>query len=60
MKKLTLLFTPVVLFAGAVCAQIPDTSAGRQFSAWLNAFNSGDRVLSGPAGAPCKSCTLNE
>jgi hypothetical protein len=27
MKKLTLLFTLVVLFAGAVCAQIPDTPA---------------------------------
>jgi len=41
MKK-TLLLTLVVLFAGAVCAQIPDTPAGRQFSAWLTAFNSGD------------------
>ena len=30
-----------VLFAGALCAQIPDTPAGRQFSAWLTAFNSG-------------------
>src|SRR5580658_3761279 len=44
MKKLTLLFTLVVLFAGAVCAQIPGTPAGSQFSAWLNAFNSGDRA----------------
>jgi D-alanyl-D-alanine carboxypeptidase len=44
MKKLILLFTLAVLFAGAVCAQIPDTPAGRQFSAWLAAFNSGDRA----------------
>src|SRR5580658_867454 len=44
MKKLTLLFTLVVLFADALCAQIPDTPAGRQFSAWLSAFNSGDRA----------------
>jgi hypothetical protein len=43
MKKLTLSLTLVVLFAGAVCAQIPDTPAGRQFSAWLKVFNSGDR-----------------
>jgi D-alanyl-D-alanine carboxypeptidase len=44
MKKLTLLLTSAVLFAGSVCAQIPDTPAGRQFSAWLTAFNSGDRA----------------
>jgi D-alanyl-D-alanine carboxypeptidase len=44
MKKLPLLFTLVVLFAGFVCAQIPDTPAGRQFSEWLSAFNSGDRA----------------
>jgi hypothetical protein len=44
MRKLTLLLTFAVLFAGEVCAQIPDTPAGRQFSAWLNAFNSGDRA----------------
>jgi hypothetical protein len=36
--------TLAVLFAGSVCAQIPDTPAGRQFSAWLAAFNSGDRA----------------
>ena len=44
MRKLTLILTFVVLFAGAVCAQIPGTPAGRQFSAWLNAYNSGDRA----------------
>jgi CubicO group peptidase (beta-lactamase class C family) len=44
MKTLTPLFTLAVLFAGALCAQIPDTPAGRQFSAWLSAFNSGDRA----------------
>ena len=43
MKKLTLLWTLAVLFAVTLCAQIPDTPAGRQFSAWLTAFNSGDR-----------------
>jgi hypothetical protein len=44
MKNLTLLLSLAVLLAGAVCAQIPDTPAGTQFSAWLNAFNSGDRA----------------
>ena len=44
MRKLTLTLTLAALFAGAACAQIPDTPAGRQFSAWLNAFNSGDRA----------------
>ncbi len=31
------------LLAGAMQAQIPATPAGRQVSAWLDAFNSGDR-----------------
>jgi D-alanyl-D-alanine carboxypeptidase len=44
MRKLTLFLTYAVMFAGAAGAQIPDTSAGRQFSAWLTAFNSGDRA----------------
>jgi hypothetical protein len=44
MRKLTLTLNVAVLFAGAVCAQIPDTPAGRQFSTWLNAFNSGERA----------------
>lgn len=43
MKKLTLLSTFTLLFAGVVCAQIPDTAAGRQFSGWLNAINTGDK-----------------
>jgi D-alanyl-D-alanine carboxypeptidase len=45
MRKFTLLATFAVLFAGATRAQIPDTPAGRQFSAWLTAFNSGDRAV---------------
>jgi D-alanyl-D-alanine carboxypeptidase len=44
MKNLTLLLSLAALLAGAACAQIPDTPAGTQFSAWLNAFNSGDRA----------------
>jgi hypothetical protein len=44
MSKLTRILTFAVLFLAAVCAQIPDTPAGRQFSAWLKAFNSGDRA----------------
>jgi hypothetical protein len=44
MRKLTLIVTFAALFAGAVWAQIPGTPAGRQFSAWLNAFNSGERA----------------
>ena len=35
--------TAAVLTANTVSAQIPTTPAGRQFSAWLEAFNSGDR-----------------
>jgi D-alanyl-D-alanine carboxypeptidase len=31
-------------FGATVSAQAPDTPAGRQFSAWLNAINSGDRA----------------
>ena len=44
MRKTTHILTFAVLFAGALCAQIPDTPAGRQFTAWLTAFNSGDRA----------------
>jgi CubicO group peptidase (beta-lactamase class C family) len=44
MRKLTLTSIFVVLFGGPVYAQIPDTPAGRQFSGWLKAFNSGDRA----------------
>ena len=44
MRKTTHTLTFAVLFAGALCAQIPDTPAGRQFTAWLTAFNSGDRA----------------
>jgi CubicO group peptidase (beta-lactamase class C family) len=38
--------TLAVLFAHALCAQVqvPETSAGRLFSAWLNAINGGDRA----------------
>jgi D-alanyl-D-alanine carboxypeptidase len=42
MRKLPLLsFT--ILFAGLVCAQVPDTPAGRRLSAWLDAVNNGSR-----------------
>src|SRR6267142_3338513 len=47
MMKPRLLFA--VFFAAALlCAaqtKFPDTPAAHQFSAWLNAFNSGDRVV---------------
>jgi hypothetical protein len=43
-KQLTLRVTSTILFAGVVCPQVPDTAAGRQFSAWLEAFNMGDRT----------------
>ena len=33
-----------IVFASAASAQVPDTPAGRLFSAWLDAFNSGDRA----------------
>ncbi|MEX2284254.1 MAG: serine hydrolase domain-containing protein [Gemmatimonadota bacterium] len=41
--RVTWFTTALFLFANAVGAQIPSTPAGRQFSAWLDAFNSGDR-----------------
>jgi D-alanyl-D-alanine carboxypeptidase len=46
MRKLTLLPTLTVLFAATLCAQIqiPNTPAGRQFSGWLETYNSGDRA----------------
>jgi len=46
MRKSTFAAIAAVLFAGALRAQIqiPDTPAGRQLSAWLSAFNSGDRA----------------
>ena len=47
MMKTKLLFA--VFFAAAVlCAaqtKLPDTPAAHQFSAWLDAFNSGDRAV---------------
>src|SRR5882672_2171008 len=42
MKTLFPIF--VLLLAGTAAAQIPDTPPGRQLSAWLDAFNSGDRA----------------
>ena len=33
-----------ILWLPAACAQFPDTPAAHQFSAWLNAFNRGDRA----------------
>lgn len=46
MNKLPHPLALAVLFASTISAQIqiPDTPAGRQFSAWLAAFNSGDRT----------------
>src|SRR5215472_18088876 len=44
MRKLRLLTTLVILFAGVILAQIPDTPAGRQFAAWQKAQDSGDRA----------------
>lgn len=44
LKKATLLVTFALLFAGEVRAQVPDTPAGRQYSAWRKAQDSGDRA----------------
>ena len=46
MNKLRHRVTVAILFAAALSAQIPipETSAGKLFSAWLNATNSGDRA----------------
>src|SRR5271166_2768988 len=44
--KLTYRVTLAILLAATVTAQIqiPETSAGKLFTAWLNAINSGDRA----------------
>src|SRR5216684_3856730 len=44
MRKPALLLTFGILFAGTLSAQVPDTPAGRQFSLWLKARDSGDRA----------------
>jgi hypothetical protein len=44
MKRLAMLIAFAVLFSLLARAQTVDTPAGRQFSAWLNAFNSADRA----------------
>ncbi len=46
MMKLTHRVTSAILLAAALCAQIPipETSAGKLFSGWLNAINTGDRA----------------
>jgi D-alanyl-D-alanine carboxypeptidase len=44
MRPKTLLISLSLLLASVICAaqtQVPDTAAGKQFSAWLQAFNSG-------------------
>jgi CubicO group peptidase (beta-lactamase class C family) len=41
---LSIQFLGILLFTGAVSAQVPDTPAGRVFTSWLNAINSGDRA----------------
>ena len=43
-RNLILLLILSTLFATTLHAQIPSTPAGRQFSAWLAAFNSGDQA----------------
>ncbi|MBI1355515.1 MAG: serine hydrolase [Acidobacteria bacterium] len=46
MKKQSVALALAVLFTGSISAQVqlPDTPAGRQLSAWLEAFNSGDHA----------------
>src|SRR5687768_15464256 len=41
--RTAVVFLAILVTAGNVSAQLPDTPAARQFSAWLAAFNSGDR-----------------
>src|SRR5439155_20454678 len=43
-RTATFFLTIALLLASAIKAQVPDTPAGRQLSAWLNAINSGDRA----------------
>ncbi|SPF36299.1 Penicillin-binding protein, beta-lactamase class C (modular protein) [Candidatus Sulfopaludibacter sp. SbA4] len=45
MRKLTRTLILTVLFVFALHAQIPDTPAGRQFSAWRKAQDTGDRAV---------------
>ena len=42
--RMVVLLSATVLITSDAAAQIPETPAGRQFSAWLAAFNSGDRA----------------
>jgi len=44
MRKILSLCVFMLLLAGTLPAQIPETPAGRQFSAWLDSFNTGDRA----------------
>src|SRR5215469_11455943 len=44
MRRLPLLVSLTVLLAASAVAQIPDTPAGRQFTAWQKANDSGDRA----------------
>jgi CubicO group peptidase (beta-lactamase class C family) len=44
MKIARLLFVLVLAVAASPQTRIPDTPAARQFAAWLEAFNSGDRA----------------
>jgi len=37
-------FALAFLLCGSAWAQVPETPAGRQFSAWLDSFNTGDRA----------------
>jgi len=44
MKVARLLFVLALAVAASAQTRTPDTPAGRQFAAWLEAFNSGDRA----------------
>lgn len=44
LKSMLAVVTTVLALSLATSAQVPDTPAGRQFAAWLDAFNSGDRA----------------
>src|SRR5882672_8842761 len=65
-KLLLLALLAASAFTAAAQSKIPDTPAARQFSAWLDAFNNGDRtVLSKfleknyPSGVPDLDRQLN-
>ena len=44
MIQASIVMTLALLAASGAAAQVPDTPAGRQFTAWLDAMNSSDRA----------------